>query len=81
MKGLLLFVSLIISAVVQACPFCTSDTAKEIRALLFGPDLTFNLLITILPFIICFLIVYFIYHGGLPTNKKGRFKTDQTDIV
>lgn len=81
MKGLLLFLSLTISVVIQACPFCKSDTAKEIRASLFGPDLTFNLFITILPFLICFLIVYFIYHGGLPLNKKNKFNTHQNDIV
>lgn len=69
MKVVLLIFSLIISVAAQACPFCNSKTGKNIRAALFGPDLPFNLFITILPFIIFSVIVYLIYHGGLPTTK------------
>ncbi len=71
MKIILIIFSLIISVAGQACPLCNSKTAKEIRASLFGPDLPFNLFITILPFIICFAIIYLIYHGGFPSKKIG----------
>jgi len=69
MKIIFLILSLIISVAGQACSFCNSKTAKEIRASLFGPDLPFNLFIIILPFIIFSPIVYFIYHGGFPVKK------------
>ncbi len=70
MKILFLISSLIISVAAQACPFCNSKTAKEMRVSLFGPDLPVNLFITILPFIIFSLIVYFIYYGGFPAKKS-----------
>jgi len=69
MRILLLFFLLTLTLATQACPFCNSKTAKEIRASLFGPDLSFNLLITILPFIIFSAVVYLIYHGGLPSKR------------
>jgi hypothetical protein len=52
------------SLAVHACTLCSSKTATAVRAAVFGPDLLVNLVITILPFAICSLIVYFIYHGG-----------------
>jgi len=49
----------------HACTLCNSKTATAVRAAVFGTDLWINLAITILPFAICFLVVYFIYHGSL----------------
>lgn len=69
MKFILLSFFLLLTYATQACPFCNSETATEIRASLFGPDLAFNLVVTIFPFIIFSVIVYIIYHGGL-TRKK-----------
>ena len=54
---------LLTSASVVACPFCNSATSKEVRASLFGPDLPYNLLVTIIPFVIFALIVLLIYYG------------------
>jgi hypothetical protein len=48
----------------HACTLCNSKTATAVRASVFGPDLPFNLFITVLPFVICSVIVYFIYRGG-----------------
>ncbi len=48
----------------NACPFCDSKTAADIRSQLFGPDFLFNAGVTVAPFLVVFLITYFIYHGG-----------------
>ncbi len=74
MKICLLVFFVGVQTVCNACPLCNSDTAARIRASLFGPDLFFNLLITCLPFVICSLIVYFIYHGGFPVTFKTSKK-------
>ena len=64
------FISILITLSFQAkcCPLCNSKTATQIRASLFGPDLYFNLLVSVLPFVICFGIVYLIYTGGRIRN-------------
>ena len=56
----------------HACTLCNSKTATAVRAAVFGPDLLFNLVITILPFAVCLLIVYFIYHGGFTQKQTGN---------
>ena len=55
----------------HACTLCDSKTATAVRAAVFGPDLLVNLVITILPFAVCALIVYFIYHGVYPLKNKN----------
>lgn len=60
----------------QACPFCGSKTGKEIRASLFGPDLPYNLLVLVSPFLIFAAIVYGIYCGGF--SKKRFAKREKT---
>jgi|GEM_PF-1826479 len=70
MRVLLLTIFLMLTAAATACPFCKSDTAKEIRASLFDQNLALNLFIIILPFFICSVIVFLIYHGRLPFRKK-----------
>lgn len=67
--GFLLLLS-VSSISAYACTLCNSKTAIAVKAAVFGPDLLFNLFITILPFVICVLIVYFIYDGGF-TKKYG----------
>jgi uncharacterized membrane protein len=62
---LLLLLFFASSGAAYACTLCNSKTATAVRAAVFGPNLLYNLAITILPFIICSLIVYFIYHGGI----------------
>ena len=64
-------VLLLISATGYACPICNSITAKKVRASLLGPDLLYNLVVTIIPFAIFALIILLIYHGGrLPFLSK-----------
>lgn len=72
MKALFFVFLTMLPFAAQACPFCKTDTAKEIRASLFGPDLFPNLVFSVLPFLICSVIVYLIYHGGLPSKKKMK---------
>lgn len=55
---------LLTSTAAYACPLCHSSTAKKVRASLFGPDLLYNLVVTVVPFAIFTLIILFIYHGG-----------------
>ncbi|ELR72040.1 hypothetical protein C900_01905 [Fulvivirga imtechensis AK7] len=82
MKAVSLLFFMTFSFVAYACPFCDSATAEEIRASLFGADLTFNLFVTILPFIIFSLIVYLIYHGGIPAKKdKANPSLKQTKSI
>ncbi len=65
MKLFSFFVSfLVLVYPAAACTLCNSKTATAVRAAVFGKDLLSNLFITILPFAVCVLIVYFIYHGG-----------------
>lgn len=54
------------------CPFCKSPAAVEIRASLFGEDFTYNLFISILPFLVFSIIIYLIYHGGIPYKKRNK---------
>ena len=77
MKALLFIFVLPFALAGQACPFCNSKAAKEIRASLFGDDFSNNLLISVLPFIIFSAIIYLIYHGGLPRRRITRSFTNQ----
>jgi len=72
MKWMFLFLLIFISRLVQACPFCKSPAAVEIRASLFGEDFTYNLFISILPFLVFSIIIYLIYHGGIPYKKRNK---------
>ncbi len=72
MRALLLMILLLAVVPVYACPFCSTDSAVRIRALLFGPDFYFNLGISIVPFIIFAIIVYLIYRGGLSSSKNSK---------
>jgi len=56
----------------HACTLCNSKTATAVRAAVFGPDLFFNLFIIILPFAICAVVVYGIYHGGFANTKADK---------
>ena len=69
MKVILFLLFSTSSLAVHACTLCNSKTAKDIRASFSGPDFSFNLLVTILPFIVFSVIVYFIYYGGFPYIK------------
>ncbi len=81
MKSYLFLVFSLLSFAVQACPFCDTKTAADIRASLFGPDLLFNLFTTILPFIVFAAIAYLIYYGGFPFRKQDAFSTKPEETL
>jgi hypothetical protein len=54
-----------------ACPFCKSPTATQIRASLFGPDLYYNLLATLLPFITFSIIIIAIHRLGKKRSPQS----------
>lgn len=74
MRSVVTLIFLASAQAASACPFCNSQTAKQIRAALFGPDLLYNVFITILPFLVCGIVVYLIYRGGFSTKN---LKIDQ----
>jgi hypothetical protein len=70
MKLFLFLGMLFLSTAVAACPFCNSKTATQIRSSLFGRDFLFNLSVSLLPFVIFYLITYLIYNGGWKRAPK-----------
>jgi hypothetical protein len=64
------------STAALACPLCHTDTGEKVRAGIFGPDFGFNLVVTIIPFIIFLAITALIYFG-LPT-RGNRAKVNKT---
>ena len=59
-----------------ACPLCHTDTGKQVRAGIFGPDFGFNLVVTIIPFVI-FLVITALIYFGLPI-RTSRSKVNKT---
>jgi hypothetical protein len=58
-----------------ACTVCYSDTGKQVRAGIFGPDFGFNLLVTVIPFLILLAIttiIYFSVPGGASEAPASR---------
>lgn len=74
MKYCLLLIAVLAATPAFACTLCQSGTAKEIRSLLLGQDLAINLAVTILPFLVCAVIIYLIYYGGIPGNRPAHVK-------
>lgn len=68
MKILLTLILLLFSVFTMACPFCDSDTADDIRALILGPDLLLNVFTVILPFIVFGILTIIVYKSGKPSN-------------
>lgn len=54
----------------SACPFCQSDTGQQVRAGIFGEDFAYNLMATILPFVL-FLAIVAAIHFGVPWPKDA----------
>ena len=69
--------TLIFTSPALACPVCDSDTGKAVRAGVFGGDFGFNLLVTVIPFVVCLGITAVIYYGfpawgGRPQIPSGQ---------
>jgi hypothetical protein len=72
-----------------ACPFCHTETGKQIRSGVFGSDFRFNLIVTIIPFVIFLGITALIYfgfptrgsrskHNESPAFKSGSYPKGET---
>lgn len=64
LKTILVLLILFLPVSLIACPFCTTDTASEIRAQIFGSDFLINLFTGISPFIVFGIITAAIYKSG-----------------
>lgn len=51
-----------------ACPLCKSETGRQVRAGIFDADFGYNLLLTLLPFIVLLAVVALI-HFGVPWGR------------
>ena len=56
-----------------ACTLCHTDTGKAVRSGIFGPDFAFNILVTLIPFVIFLGITALIYFRfpALPKRSKA----------
>lgn len=66
--AMLIAVALARASSACACPFCQSDTGQQVRAGIFGEDFAYNLMATILPFVL-FLAIVAAIHFGVPWPK------------
>jgi len=71
-KIILLHMLFLFAGAVTACPMCSSPRAVQVRNYLFGPELFFNVLALLLPFLIFTAVSIYIYHYDLPFNKNKR---------
>lgn len=52
-----------------ACTLCNSETAREARTMLFDGRFFINIAIGIIPFLICFAVVYWIYNNTIKESS------------
>jgi len=69
MKNKYLPIFVMLTSSVMACPFCGTKTSGDIRAVAFGQDMTYNITVSIIPFVIFGIVTYFIYKG-IPLKKR-----------
>lgn len=55
--------------VARACPLCASETGIRVRREIFGPDLWWNLSVSILPFVVFFSVAAWVHIA--PTNPHS----------
>jgi hypothetical protein len=72
--GILLVIS---ASSANACTFCHSETARRIRAAVFGPDFWFNAGVTVLPFAICLGITALIYFPLPFGHRHHNFRLNE----
>ncbi len=72
MKFNFLLVFALVAAPAFGCPFCKSETAAEIRASIFGANFFFNLVVSLLPFVILYIVTIVIYKTGKTTDNKNE---------
>jgi hypothetical protein len=54
-----------------ACPMCNTETGKQVREGIFGPDFYTNVLVTVAPFPVVLALCALVY-WILPDPKKRR---------
>ena len=72
MKFYFLLLSTLLAAPTFGCPFCKSETAAEIRASIFGASFFFNLIVSLLPFVILYIVTIIIYKAGKTADYKNE---------
>ena len=77
MNYLLMILFTVLSVDAAACPFCNSANGKQIRASLLGPDLSLNVFIVLLPFVICVIITWLIYRSGIGLRPFKKLKVNK----
>lgn len=77
MKSALLLLLSVVSVSCQACPFCNTTTAAQIRDQLTGPDLFMNILVLLLPFFIAGIAIVLVYTGKLRVGRKQNTSLHQ----
>ena len=66
------------STAALACSLCHTETGKQVRSGIFGPDFGFNLLVTVMPFVI-FLVITALIYFGVPGHRNGSKVYKLTD--
>jgi hypothetical protein len=59
----------LLPATAWACPFCNSSTAQRVREGIFNADFTYNLGVTVAPFVVLFAALILIHCW--PTSRRA----------
>lgn len=55
-------VALLCASTAEACPFCNSNTAEQVREGIFNSDFGTNLAVAVAPFVILFAVLILILY-------------------
>ena len=55
----------LVASQVLACPVCNSASGQKVRGAILGSDVWFNLLVALLPFLVCAVVVRLVYTGAM----------------
>ena len=66
---IIVFLLLVLAWSARGCPLCHTRIGEDVRASVFGPDFSFNLIATVLPFAIFLGVTALIYFGA-PFGKR-----------
>ena len=64
----------------SACPLCHTATGDKVRAAVLGPDFSFTVGVTVLPFAVFLGITALIYYG-IPKRKLRGDSSARTDLA
>lgn len=63
---------LVLSGSLCACPLCNTETGKQVREGIFGPDFGINVLLTLAPFPMLFGIIALIFWAIPDSQTKSN---------